>query len=62
MLTEEAFEELEEAIGSDNVSREPAVLDCYAWQAFTEVVGETSGWCPHRPAAVAARFSIHDTV
>jgi len=53
MISEDAYKELEEALGPENVSREPAVLDCYAWQAFTEVVGETSGWCPNRPAAVA---------
>ncbi len=53
MLTDGAFKELEEALGPENVSREPAILEGYAWQAFTEVVGETSGWCPNRPAAVA---------
>ncbi len=53
MLTDDAYAELEEALGPDNVSREPAVLDGYAWQAFTEVVGQTSGWCPQRPVAVA---------
>lgn len=53
MAVEEVVEELREALGPENVSREPGVLDGYAWQAFTEVVGRTSGWCPHRPAAVA---------
>jgi glycolate dehydrogenase FAD-linked subunit len=52
MTIEDAYKELEDALGNENVSREPAVLDSYAWQAFTEVVGQTSGWCPHRPAAV----------
>ncbi|NPV59870.1 MAG: FAD-binding oxidoreductase [Actinobacteria bacterium] len=52
MTIDEACEELESAVGPENVSREPAVLDGYAWQAFTEVVGQTSGWCPDRPAAV----------
>jgi glycolate oxidase len=53
MIAEDAFRELEDALGPENVSREPAVLDGYAWQAFTEVVGQTSGWCPQRPVAVA---------
>ncbi len=53
MLEDEAYRELEEALGPENVSREPAVLDGYAWQAFTEIVGQTSGWCPERPVAVA---------
>jgi glycolate oxidase len=53
MLSGDAYKELEEALGLENVSCEPAVLDGYAWQAFTEVVGQTSGWCPRRPEAVA---------
>jgi glycolate oxidase len=53
MISGEAFKELEDALGHENVSREPAVLDAYAWQAFTEIVGQKSGWCPDRPTAVA---------
>ncbi|MFW6113359.1 MAG: FAD-binding oxidoreductase [Actinomycetota bacterium] len=34
MISGEACRELEQAVGSDNFSREPAVLDCYAWQPF----------------------------
>ncbi len=34
MITDKAYRELEEAVGAENVSREPAVLDCYAWQPF----------------------------
>ena len=60
MLGEEAYRELEEAIGPENVSREPAVLDGYAWQPFAEIVGQTSGWCPYRPAAVALPGSTAD--
>jgi len=52
MLPRDALEEFREALGPENVSCEPAVLDGYAWQAFAEVVGQTSGWCPYRPAAV----------
>ena len=33
-ITDEAYRELEGAVGSENVSREPAVLDCYSWQPF----------------------------
>ncbi|MBC7231531.1 MAG: FAD-binding oxidoreductase [Actinobacteria bacterium] len=32
MISEGAFEELLEAVGPENASREPAVLDSYAWQ------------------------------
>ncbi len=51
MISEDAYKELEEALGPENVAREPAVLDGYAWQAFTEVVGKTRAG-PLRPAAV----------
>ncbi|MGQ9758361.1 MAG: FAD-binding oxidoreductase [Actinomycetota bacterium] len=52
MYLEGALEELRDVLGPENVSCDPGVLDGYAWQAFAEVVGQTSGWCPHRPAAV----------
>ena len=32
MISDDAYRELEEAVGPANVSREPAVLDGYAWQ------------------------------
>ena len=32
MISDEAYSQLEEAVGPDNVSREPGVLDGYAWQ------------------------------
>jgi glycolate oxidase len=60
MFSDDAFKELEDALGPENVSREPAVLEGYAWQAFTEVVGQTSGWCPHRPVAAALPGSSAD--
>jgi glycolate oxidase len=60
MLKEDAYKELEDALGPDNISREPAVLEGYAWQAFAEVVGQTSGWCPHRPVAAALPGSTAD--
>jgi len=34
MISHEAYSELEQALGPDNVSREPAVLEGYAWQPF----------------------------
>lgn len=34
MISDEAYKELEEAVGAENVSREPAVLEGYAWQPF----------------------------
>ena len=34
MISDEAYKELEEAVGPENVSREPAVLEGYAWQPF----------------------------
>ncbi|MDI6830376.1 MAG: hypothetical protein QME88_03470 [Actinomycetota bacterium] len=34
MSIDAACEELEAALGPENVSREPAVLEGYAWQAF----------------------------
>jgi len=60
MLSDDAYKELEEALGPENICREPAVLDGYAWQAFAEVVGQTSGWCPERPVAVALPGSTAD--
>lgn len=32
MISDEAYRDFQEAIGDENVSREPAVLDGYAWQ------------------------------
>lgn len=50
MISDEAYKELEEAVGPDNVSRHPAVLDSYAFQPFEN--HESMPWCP-RPVAVA---------
>ncbi len=50
MISDEAYKELEEAVGVDNVSRHPAVLDSYAFQPFEN--HESMPWCP-RPVAVA---------
>jgi len=50
MISDEAYKSLEEAIGPENVSREPAVLDGYAWQILMNENPE--GWVT-RPIAVA---------
>jgi glycolate oxidase len=34
MISDEAYRQLKEAVGPENVSREPAVLEGYAWQPF----------------------------
>ncbi len=34
VIADDAYRALEEAVGEENVSREPAVLDAYAWQPF----------------------------
>jgi glycolate oxidase len=49
MISDEAYRELQEAVGEENVSREPAVLDGYAWQPFLNEDPEL--WVT-RPAAV----------
>lgn len=49
MISDEACRGLEEAVGEENVSREPAVLDAYAWQPF---LNEDPELWTVRPAAV----------
>ena len=49
-LTDVGYEELEEAVGPENATREPSVLDCYAFQSFSNIE-ETAPWV-HRPVAV----------
>lgn len=50
MITDRAYRELEKALGRENVSREPGVLDGYAWQPSFNT--DPDIWVP-RPAAVA---------
>jgi len=57
MLPEEAYKDLEEAVGPENVSREPGVLDGYAWQPTYNQDPEK--WVP-RPVAVALPSSIEE--
>ncbi len=49
MLEDVVYDELERAVGKDNISREPAVLDGYAWQPFHKT--DPDFWI-HRPEAV----------
>jgi glycolate oxidase len=50
MIPDEAYRELEEALGAENVSRDPAVLDAYAFQSFQNH-SQDFPWIP-RPSAV----------
>jgi glycolate oxidase len=49
MIGDEAYEGLVQAVGGENVSREPAVLDAYAWQPF---LNEDPDLWTARPEAV----------
>jgi len=57
MISDEAYSELEEALGKENVSREPAVLDTYAWQPF---LNEDPELWVNRPAAVVLPGSTEE--
>ncbi len=57
MISEEAYRALEEAVGEENVTREPAMLDSYAWQPFLNMSGEL--WVK-RPAAVVLPASTEE--
>lgn len=57
MITDDAYRLLEEAVGSEYVTREPAMLDSYCWQPFLNM-GE-SLWVK-RPAAVALPSSTEE--
>ncbi len=49
-LSREAYEALEDIVGPDNVSEDPAVVDSYAHQADAELTGTPGRFMP-RPAA-----------
>jgi len=57
MISEDAYRELEQAVGHENVTREPAMLDSYCWQPFLNM--SESLWVT-RPAAVALPASTED--
>jgi glycolate oxidase len=57
MKAEEAYREFVELLGEENVSREPAVLDCYAWQpTFND---DPDRWVK-RPVAVVLPASTEE--
>ncbi len=57
MLLNEAYKELEEVVGPENVSREPAVLDGYAYQPLWNLGPDM--WV-HRPVAVVLPSSTEE--
>ena len=56
-ISEEAYQDLEEAVGPENVSREPALLDGYAWQPM--INDDPSKWV-RRPVAVVLPASTEE--
>ncbi len=57
MIADEAYEALEEAVGPEYASREPAVMDGYSWQAHMNV--DPDIWIP-RPEAVVLPGSAEE--
>jgi len=57
MIKDTAYQKLEECVGVENVSREPAVLDTYAWQPYANE--DPSKWVT-RPIAVALPASTEE--
>ncbi len=57
MLSDEAYQALEEAVGADNATRELAILDSYAWQPFLNMT--TDLWAT-RPVAVVLPGSTEE--
>ncbi len=57
MLSDDAYRALEEAVGAENVTREPALLDSYAWQPFLNM--STELWTT-RPVAVVLPGSTEE--
>ena len=57
MISSDAYRELQEAVGEENVSREPAVLDGYAWQPF---LNEDPELWVFRPEAVVLPASTSE--
>ncbi len=57
MIHDEAYQALEEAVGAVNVSREPAVLDTYAWQPT--INDDPARWV-YRPVAVVLPGSAEE--
>ena len=57
MIRDEAYRALQDALGEENVSREPALLDGYAWQPT--INDDPAKWVS-RPAAVALPASTEE--
>ena len=57
MIADEAYKALEEAVGPEYASREPAVMDGYSWQSHMNVDPDT--WVP-RPEAVVLPGSTEE--
>jgi len=57
LLSSEAYKELEDTLGPENVSREPALLEGYAFQSFLR--SEPGTWVA-RPAAVVLPASTEE--
>src|SRR3990172_4013153 len=50
VISDQPYSEMEGVLGKENISRDPAVCDSYAWQPAINLA--TEPWIP-RPAAVA---------
>jgi glycolate oxidase len=59
MLSREAYKELEDVLGPENISDEPALLDSYCWQPAFSINPDV--WTP-RPEAVVLPGSTEDVV
>jgi len=52
-LLKEAYQALEDVVGPDNISEDPAILDSYAYQWLAELINPDGGHFMTRPEAVA---------
>ena len=59
-LSDEAYRALEDIVGAENVSRDPAVLDAYAFQWLAELVRPDQSHYMPRPAAVVLPGSTEE--
>lgn len=57
MINDLAYKDLEDCVGRENVSREPAILDTYAWQPYANE--DPSKWVT-RPVAVVLPASTEE--
>lgn len=51
-LSPDAYRELEELLGAENISDEPGVMEGYIYHSFAEILGLKTRWCNYRPEAV----------